>query len=59
MLDLLSWVVVVDMHGSMTSSVFTAVMVTVTVTVTTHTIRAGSGRAVSAGAWTGIGAVVS
>ena len=56
MLDL-SWVVVVDMHGSMTSSVFTAVMVTVT--ATTHTIRAGSGRAVSAGAWTGIGAVVS
>ena len=57
MLDLLSWVVVMDMLGSIVGSVFTAMMVTVT--ATTHTIRPGSGRVVSAGAWAGIGATWS
>ena len=52
MLDLLSRVVVMAMHGSITNSVRTAVVMTVV--ATTHTIRAGSGRVVSAGAWTGI-----
>ena len=56
-LCILSTVVLTVMHSNSASRASTAVVVTMT--TTTHTVRAGSGRVVSAGTCTGIGAAVT